>query len=81
MLERHGCHRLQKSVFVAPDMAKKDQLRLEVALFRIFQRRPLESSDHLHWFPLSEELAAQTRYAGHNNVFTEILAQKKVLVL
>lgn len=68
-------------MFVAPDMARKDQLRLEAALFRLFQRRPMEPSDHLHWFPLSEELAAQTRYAGHNNAFAEILTPKKVLIL
>jgi hypothetical protein len=72
---------LQKSVFVAPNLAKKDLVRLQTALLRTLERRPMQVTDHIHWLPLSEELTPLVQYIGHNNAFSDILTTKKVLIL
>lgn len=81
ILEKNGCHRLQKSVFVAPDLAKKDLIRLQTGLLRLLERRPMQVTDHIHWLPLSDELMPLVQYLGHNNAFSEILTSKRVLML
>ena len=79
-LEKNGCHRLQKSVFVAPHMTKRDLVRLQLMLHQVFERRPLKPGDSVYIIPMPKELAAETEHFGHNNMFTSVL-EKKLKVL
>lgn len=80
-LEKNGCHRIQKSVFVATYVEKKHWMQLEASLHKLFERRPLQPDDHLHVWPLGEAAAGQTRYYGHNNAFTRMLIKRKKTLL
>lgn len=70
-LQRHGCARVQKSVFVAPDMGKKHLLQLQNALQRLLAKR-MQPSDSLLIIPLREDLVAEIITIGHNNVLAEL---------
>lgn len=77
ILEKNGCHRIQKSVFVATYLEKKHWGQLETSLQKLFERRPLQPENHLHVWPLGESDALKTRYFGHNNAFTQMLIKRK----
>jgi len=70
-LERHGCTRVQRSVFVAPNMDKKQLLRLQADLQRLLAGRHAPG-DSLLVVPLRDEHVAEIRAIGDNNIFTEL---------
>lgn len=80
-LEKNGCHRLQKSVFVAPHMVKKDLVRLQLMLMQVFQRRPLKPGDSVYIMPLPQEHAESTLHFGPNNALPTVLEKKLKLLL
>ena len=72
LLERHGCSRVQKSVFAAPELGKKDLVRLQLALRQCFARHPLSPGDSVYIIPLREENAADIQVFGKNNIHPEL---------
>ena len=81
ILEKNGCHRIQKSVFMAPHLKKKDLVRLQLGLQQAFERRPLKPGDSIYIVSLSQELASETEYYGLNNAFTMLLEKKLKIIL
>ncbi|MCS7035353.1 MAG: CRISPR-associated endonuclease Cas2 [Saprospiraceae bacterium] len=71
VLQRHGCARVQKSVFVAPNLEKKHLALLQNALQRLLNKR-IQPTDSLLIIPLRDDLAAEIAIIGHNNVLTEL---------
>ena len=70
VLIRNGCLRIQKSVFVAPEMAKKHLNRLETGLKHLYARYPLQGRDSVCIFPLTNESTTDVATFGLNNVVT-----------
>ena len=70
-LARHGCARVQRSVFVAPQLDKKQLGRLQADLQRLLAGRHAPG-DSLLIVPLRDEHVAEIRSIGDNNIFTEL---------
>lgn len=70
-LQRHGCTRVQRSVFVAPNMDKKELARLLADLQRLLAGRHAPG-DSLLVLPLRDEHVAEIRAIGENNILTEL---------
>ncbi|MCC6461564.1 MAG: CRISPR-associated endonuclease Cas2 [Saprospiraceae bacterium] len=66
-LARHGCSRVQKSVFVAPALPKKHLLRLQADLQRLLAGH-LAPGDSVLLVPLGAEESAQILCFGENNI-------------
>ena len=64
LLERHGCSRVQRSVFAAPFLERKQLARLQSALRHCYARQPLSAADSVLIIPLREELAADMAVFG-----------------
>jgi CRISPR-associated protein Cas2 len=77
ILEKNGCHRIQKSVFTAPFMEKKHLTQLRAALGRLFARHPPAPADSLLIVPLPDEYVAAVTKFGNNNIHTHL--QEKIL--
>lgn len=69
---KHGCSRVQKSVFVAAFMEKKHLGGLQADLKRLFGLFPPNDRDSVLFVPLREELVAMVELVGCNNIFTEL---------
>ncbi|MCW5921256.1 MAG: CRISPR-associated endonuclease Cas2 [Saprospiraceae bacterium] len=80
ILERHGCHRVQRSVFVAPYLERKHLVRLRGALKQCYARQPLSPDDSLLLVPLREEYVADIEVLGVNNIITA-LAEKPLKIM
>ncbi len=80
-LEKNGCRRLQKSVFVAPHMTKKELVRLQLMLRQVFERRPLKPGDSVYIVPLPNEFAEGADFFGSNNAFPALLEKKLKILL
>lgn len=68
ILTRNGCLRVQKSVFVAPNMEKKHLVRLQLGLQHLFNRHPLGPADSVYILPLPNESAENIDVFGANNI-------------
>lgn len=71
VLARHGCNRVQRSVFVAAHMDKKQLARLQADLQRLLAGHHAPG-DSLLIVPLRDEHVAEIRAIGDNNIFTEL---------
>lgn len=80
ILQRLGCARVQKSVFIAPDLEKKHLLQLQHALQRLLTKR-LQPSDSLLIIPLREDLTTEIITIGHNNILTELEPKPLKIIL
>ena len=76
ILARHGCNRVQKSVFVAPELLKKHLLRLQADLQRLLAGH-LSAGDSVLLVPLREEESGQIVCWGDNNILPHL--EKKPL--
>jgi CRISPR/Cas system-associated endoribonuclease Cas2 len=70
MLRRHGCERVQKSVWVAAFLEKKQLQQLEQALGRLLRGRVLAPAEGVLILPLEEDQVARIRVLGDNNILT-----------
>ena len=68
-LDRHGCSRVQRSVFVAPELAKKQLLRLQADLQRLLAGH-LAPGDSLIVVPLRDEHLPEIHVLGLNNILS-----------
>lgn len=68
ILRRHGCERVQKSVFVANHLGKRELGVMKSQLKRALE--PLPPGDSLLILPLPEPDAKDIQVIGHNNVIT-----------
>ena len=71
VLARHGCTRVQRSVFVAPHLDKKQLARVLADLQRLLAGRHAPG-DSLLLVPLRDEHVAEIRVIGDNNILTEL---------
>lgn len=73
LLQRHGCNRVQKSVFVAPDLSARHRDLLLAAATRLLARSRVLPQDSLLLIPLSDEYARNSSaLAGPNNLLAAI---------
>jgi CRISPR-associated endonuclease Cas2 len=72
MLTKHGCKRVQKSVYAAPFMDKKDLARLQLDLRRLFAILPPGPADSVLFVPLREALREKITVIGYNNILAEL---------
>lgn len=81
VLEKHGCSRVQKSVFVAPRLENRHLDELQADLAKLLEGRPLADQEGILVIPLADELARQTRSFGRNNMLPQLLPPplKKIL--
>ena len=80
LLERNGCLRVQKSVFAAPGMGKKDLVKMQLALRQLFARHPLVPGDSVCIIPLRDEYVPDIAVFGSNNM-PPLLEEKKLKVM
>ena len=78
LLQRHGCNRVQKSVFVAADMSNKHLSMLQRALTSAMEKGTSAPQDSVLLIPLPDACAQATRAIGGLN---SILATTAVLPL
>lgn len=71
---------MQRSVFVAPDMEKKDWQKLQHGLRQLFARRPLSPADSVYLLPLRNESVGEIGVFGVNNVLA-VLSEKKLKMM
>lgn len=71
VLARHGCARVQRSVFVAANLDKKNLARLQADLKRLLDGRHAPG-DSLLIVPLRDEHVAEIHHIGDNTIFTEL---------
>lgn len=81
VLEKHGCNRIQKSVFVAARLEGRHLAALQADLSRLLQHRPLGEQEGILLIPLAEDQARETRAFGRNNMLPQLLPPplKKIL--
>jgi CRISPR/Cas system-associated endoribonuclease Cas2 len=72
MLKKHGCSRVQKSVYVAAFLEKKHLVGLQLDLQRLFTLLPLGPGDSVLFIPLREEYRDNIEVMGHNNILTDL---------
>ena len=73
-LERHGCSRIQKSVFVAASLDTKHLSRLTRDLNRLLEGRVLAPGEGIVLVPVPAESGKQILVLGNNNVLAELEA-------
>lgn len=71
---------MQKSVFAAPGMDKKDLVKLQLSLRQLFARRPLSPGDSVCILPLRNEYVPDIEIFGDNNMRT-LFEEKKLKVM
>ena len=72
LLQRNGCSRVQKSVFVAADMTAKQVAALKTGLDQLWKAGQRSPQDSLLIMPLPNECALQTASVGPNNMLTAL---------
>lgn len=72
---------MQKSVFVAAELEKKDLTRLQLALRQCFARQPMSTGDSVYIIPLREEYAADVVVFGNNNIHPELAGKPLKTIL
>ncbi len=70
-LQRFGCIRIQKSVFVAAHMEKRHWTQMRASLNRLLASR-LKPGESLLIIPLRDEHVSEISAIGHNNVFAAL---------
>lgn len=70
MLHRHGCERVQKSVFVANDMSRREVGLLKGQLKRLLSR--LGPADSVLILPLPDAEVSRIAVMGNNNIITKL---------
>ena len=70
MLHRHGCERVQKSVFVANDMSRREVGVLRGQLARLLSR--MGSDDSVLILPLPDAEVKGILVLGNNNIVTKL---------
>ena len=71
-LQKHGCNRVQKSVFVAADMSAKHLERLSSALKKLLASGTAAAQDSVLVIPLPEEYARLSMaFGGLNSILAE----------
>ena len=80
-LAKHGCNRIQKSVFVAPAMVHKDLDRLRADLLRLLEGKNLGAQEGILVIPLADELAQKSFAFGHNNILAEVAPMPLKIIL
>lgn len=81
LLQKHGCSRVQRSVFVAAYVKPRDLEQLKAALDRLMARGPVSPQDSLLLMPLPEEVVAQTAAIGCANNILAALAPLPLKIL
>ncbi len=75
-LEKYGAIRLQKSVFIAPNMRNEDIQRIKTALKDRIQQHPRQlNSDSLICFPIQKKDIQEMVWAGDSEKLREILRE------
>ena len=67
VLQRHGCNRVQKSVFFAANMNTKHLEKLKSAALGLFTKCKLSPQDTLLFIPLPDECARMATVFGSAN--------------
>ena len=80
-LRRHGAERVQKSVFTAAFMHKRDLKALHADLKRLYARRPLSPADSVLLLPLRDEHVPKILVLGQNNIRTNLTEKKLKIIL
>ena len=80
-LERNGCHRLQKSVFIAPHLKARDLDVLRQALKRRTDRLPLGARDSIYFIPLPHEMAMSALCLPDNNAYAAVFEKPLKIML
>ena len=80
-LERNGCLRLQKSVFIAPDLKRPHLDRLRAALRKRLERRPMDEGDSIYFIPLPNEAAMATEGIPNNSAYASLFAKPRKIIL
>jgi CRISPR-associated endonuclease Cas2 len=74
LLKRHGCERLQKSVFLAPNIKTEDLMELKSELKRLVSTHSgYISSDSIVCFPIKRTDVTDMAWAGDTKELRRIL--------
>ncbi len=79
ILQRHGCERLQRSVFVAHDLHPDDLRRLWADLAAAVPKPP--PGDSIVLLPLRETDIQRSRALGDNTIFTLLAGPPTKIIL
>ena len=82
LLQKHGCSRVQKSVFVAANLHPKHLDKLKTAAMGIISKANLSPQDSLLLIPLPEECVRMATVIGGANIILAATqeAQLKTLI-
>ncbi len=75
VLKRQGCHRLQKSVFIAPNYDAKKLGKTKQQLEKWIPE-PLQADESIIVVPIEADNISQILWAGDTNVLKKILEVK-----
>jgi CRISPR-associated protein Cas2 len=74
LLQRHGCERLQKSVFLAPNISNEDLMALKMELKKLTGSHPGHNiTDSIVCFPIKRTDVADMVWAGNTQELRRIL--------
>ena len=80
LLQREGCERVQKSVFVAPDFERAEMLRLKTKIEKLLNVLYTDNSsadDSVMYIPLDNDAVADVIWQG-NKIKWEELWKKEI---
>ncbi len=75
ILLRHGCKRLQKSVFLVPNYSKQELTDLRIALKLAFQYKNKQNNDSLICLEVTETNLNELLWHGDKEKIEDILAK------
>lgn len=73
LLERHGCKRLQKSVFLAPDFEPREMTALRAGCLRLLQQA--QPSDSLLCIPATRQYMDDLVWLGQKEKLSSALEE------
>ena len=81
LLQKQGCSRVQRSVFVARGFERREYSHLRAALRRLLARHPGGPADSVLFIPLREGEEARIEALGLNNVLTALTPPPLKIIL
>ena len=81
LLQKQGCSRVQRSVFVARGLERREYSALRTALRRLLARHPCGPADSLLFIPLREGEETRIEAIGLNNAVTSLAAPPLKIIL
>ena len=84
LLERDGCKRVQKSVFVAPDFERGEMLRLKTKIEKLLNIQYIENTspdDSVMYIPLDSDAVKDVVWQGNKIIWEDLWGKKSKFFL